>query len=61
MAHAVTPFISGYSWSSGFGTKYANPASLATGDGRGVAVNPISNNITLAHITTPFTSAYPLI
>jgi hypothetical protein len=28
VAHTTTPVISVYPWSSGFGTKYANPATL---------------------------------
>ena len=32
VAHTTTPFISTYPWSAGFGTKYANPATLPTGN-----------------------------
>ena len=37
VAHDTTPFISTYPWSAAFGTKYANPSTLPTGPGRGVA------------------------
>ena len=42
IAHTTTPYISVYPWSSGFGTKYANPATLPTGTGNGVAFSPVS-------------------
>ena len=42
LAHATTPFVSAYPWSSsGFGAKFANPATLPTGVGRGVAFHKI--------------------
>ena len=37
VAHDVSPYISTYPWSAGFGTKYANPATLPTGGGYSVA------------------------
>ena len=36
VAHDTTPYISVYPWSSGFGTKYTNPATLPTGVGQSV-------------------------
>jgi hypothetical protein len=33
VAHFTSPYISVYPWSSGFGTKYANPSTLPTGSG----------------------------
>jgi len=59
IAHTTTPFISTYPFSAGFGTKYANPATLPVGTGNGVAFNPAGTNIAIAHATTPFISAYP--
>jgi hypothetical protein len=60
IAHSTTPFISAYSFSdSGFGTKYANPATLPTGGGSGVAFSPDGSAIAVAHATTPFVTAYP--
>ena len=32
-----SPYISAFPWSSGFGTKYADAATLPTGTGNGVA------------------------
>jgi hypothetical protein len=60
VAHSSTPFITAYPWSSstGYGTKYANPASLPPGAGNGVAFSPAGNAIAVAHTTTPFISAY---
>jgi Flp pilus assembly protein TadG len=59
IAHATSPYVTAYPWSSGFGTKYANPATLPTGTGRGVAFNADGSNIAIAHATTPFVTAYP--
>ena len=36
VAHATSPFISAYPWNPGFGTKYANPATLPGTEGFGV-------------------------
>ncbi len=36
-----SPFVSAYPWSSGFGTKYSDPSTLPTGNGRGVAFSPV--------------------
>ena len=60
VAHGTTPFITAYPWSgSGFGTKYANPATSPTGTGRGVAFSPDGSAIAVAHGTTPYITAYP--
>jgi len=38
VSHSTTPYVTAYPWSgSGFGAKYANPATLPTGTGRCVA------------------------
>jgi hypothetical protein len=57
----VSPYIYTYPWSSttGFGTKFADPATLPTGNGQGVAFSPSGNAIAVAHSNTPFISAYP--
>ena len=55
----LTPFILIYPWSAGFGTKYANPSVLPTGQGLGVAFNPAGTAIAVAHTTSPFITAYP--
>ena len=37
VAHSNTPYITAYPWSAGFGTKYADPATLPPSIGRSVA------------------------
>jgi hypothetical protein len=60
VAHDTTPFITAYPWSgSGFGTKFADPATLPTGGGYGVAFSPAGDAIAVAYFTTPFITAYP--
>jgi hypothetical protein len=47
-------------WSgAGFGTKFANPATLPAGICYGVAFSGASDAIALAHATSPFLTAYP--
>ena len=55
VAHATSPFITAYPWSSstGFGAKFTNPATLPTGQGNGVAFTPSGNAIAVAHQTSP--------
>ena len=59
VSHATSPYISVYPWSSGFGTKYSNPSTLPTGNGRGVAFSPDGADIAVAHDTSPYISVYP--
>jgi hypothetical protein len=60
VAHSTTPYISVYPWSgSGFGTKFANPATLPTGTGFGVAFTAAGDAIAVAHDNSPFISVYP--
>ena len=61
VAHDTTPFVTAYPWSSttGFGTKFANPTTLPTGTGNGVAFTSAGNAIAVAHDGSPFVSAYP--
>ena len=61
IAHTTTPFISAYAWSSstGFGTRFFDPATLPTGTGNDLAFSPAGNAIAVAHATSPFISAYP--
>ncbi len=44
---------------NGFGTKYANPATLPASTGRGVSFKSTGDNIAVAHSNTPFITAYP--
>ena len=60
VAHAITPFITAYPWSSsGFGTKYSNPATTPTSTGNGISFSPNGDSLAVAHSTTPFITAYP--
>jgi hypothetical protein len=60
VGHATSPFITAYNWtSSGFGTKYTNPATLPAGTTRGVAFSPSGNAVAAAHDNSPAITAYP--
>jgi len=41
VAHFNTPGVAGYPWSSGFGTKYANPATVNGTNKSGCAFSPL--------------------
>ena len=58
VSHTTTPYIGAYQWSNGFGTKYANPAILPTGNGTSIALNAQKNTVFVSHATTPFITAY---
>jgi WD40 repeat protein len=56
----VSPRISVYPWSSvGFGTRFANPATLPPSDGYNVAFSPTGDAIAVAHSSSPCISVYP--
>ena len=60
IAHTSSPNVAAYPWGgSGFGTKYANPATVPVSNGRGVAFSPSGNAIAVAHDVSPYVSAYP--
>ena len=60
VAHIGSPYLSVYPWSSsGFGTKYADPATPPTGQGTGVAFSPDGADIAVAHSVSPFINVYP--
>ncbi len=60
IAHSTSPFVTAYPWSSsGFGTKFANPATLPTGIGNGAAFSPAGTELAIAHDITPYVTAYP--
>jgi hypothetical protein len=50
-----------YPWnaSTGFGVKFANPATLPANNTRDVAFSPNGTAIAVAHAATPFVTAYP--
>jgi hypothetical protein len=54
-----SPYAVAYAWSDlGFGPRFADPAVLPTGDGRGVNFSPSGQSVAFAHITSPFITAY---
>lgn len=60
VSHQTTPFVTAYPWTgSGYGSKFANPATLPTNDAYSVAFHPSGNAIAIGHLTTPFVTAYP--
>jgi hypothetical protein len=59
VAHSSSPFITAYPWrESGFGTKYANPATLPSSGGRDVAFNPTGSAIAVGLSSAPRITAY---
>jgi hypothetical protein len=61
IGHQITPFISVYPWvdTVGFGTKFANPATLPPAQVNGAVFSSDASTLFLAHASTPFVSAYP--
>ena len=58
-AHITSPFVTAYPWSSGFGTKYANPASLPVAAGRALDFSTNGAAIVVGQDGSPRVSAYP--
>jgi WD40 repeat protein len=59
IAHSASPFVTVYPWSSsGFGTKFANPATLPAGNATGVDFHPDGTAIAVAHYNSPFITVY---
>ena len=55
-----TPYVLVYAWSAtGFGTKFANPATLPTSGATGVAFTSNGDAIATSHGAAPRVSAYP--
>jgi len=62
VAHDNSPFASAYPWTNnvGFGTKFANPATLPGGTRTsGVVFTPNGDTVFLAGAGSPFVFAYP--
>lgn len=61
VGHSTTPFISAYDWSdtTGFGSKYSNPATLPTAAVYGTSFNPSNTAISVAMDASPWVSIYP--
>ena len=55
VAHGTSPFINVYPWTSGtgFGTKYADPSTLPTSTGMGVAFSPDGADLACLLYTSP--------
>jgi hypothetical protein len=60
ITHTGTPYIVAYNWStSGYGAKFADPATLPAADGKSVKFSPDGTQIAVAHTTSPYITAYP--
>lgn len=60
VASSNSPYIHMFAISKdGIGTKFSNPGTLPTGNGRHITFTPNSNTIAIGHSTSPFVSAYP--
>jgi WD40 repeat protein len=59
IAHSITPFVTVYPWSgSGFGTKFANPATLPVSTGFGVVFSPAGDAIAVLNGGSPAITVY---
>lgn len=59
VAHGTSPYISVYPWDSGFGAKFADPATLPTTTASfGVTFNANGDYVAIQHTTSPYISAY---
>ena len=60
VGHFASPFVTAYPWSSsGFGTKFSNPATLPSDDGYGVAFSPDGSALAVSHPLSPRITTYP--
>lgn len=60
-AHNVSPYITAYPFNMGFGSKYANPASIPTatgGQANSVTFNATGNLVAVAYSGSPHVSVY---
>jgi hypothetical protein len=58
ISHATSPFVTVYPWAGGFGTKYADPATLPVSSANAVAFSPDGAALAVAHITSPRLTTY---
>jgi hypothetical protein len=56
-----SPYVWAYPWVPGFGVKYANPATLPTGNAYTAAFYQTATvtDLAIAHDTSPAVSVYP--
>ena len=59
VAGDTSPYIHAYEFGAGFGTKYADPATLPTGQVNQVAINNANTNVAVAMNTSPGVHVYP--
>ena len=59
--HSTSPYISVYPWdvTTGFGTKFSDPATLPAGNCYGVCWSPDSKVLVTYSSTSPYVRAYP--
>ena len=55
---AWSPYVHIYLWNNGFGTKYADPATIPTGSVRGIKFTSTGDAVAFAHANTPYISTY---
>jgi hypothetical protein len=55
----VSPRLYVYAWSNGFGTKYANPATLPADGGQNVAFSYDGSYVTIPTLNSPRVATYP--
>jgi hypothetical protein len=59
ISHVVSPFVSVYAWDDGFGSKFANPATLPTGNGSRIEFSRSNATLMVSHpSSSPYISAY---
>jgi hypothetical protein len=58
VAHYNSPFVTTYDWVGGVWVKRANPASLPSSNGTGVALTPDGLVMAVAHDGTPYITTY---
>lgn len=59
VGHSGSPNISVYPWIPGFGTKYANAATLPADSGRGITWNAAKDTIAVSFDNSPYVAVYP--
>lgn len=60
IGHQTTPFISAYPFTTGFGTKVTDPATVPTGNSSDIAVRGNATDVAVASgSTSPYVTAYP--
>lgn len=58
VSHVSSPYVQVYGWSSGFGTKYADPPVTPTGTGQGLSFSPSASSITHGSGAVPVYMAF---